>query len=151
MTFNFYLPTFSNTLSNRFSIPFSISFKYYFFIISLFFLQNKIYTLTQSKYSIYIYIWNFILLYFLPITPQSCVVECVIFLFNSSFCPELVTNLLYLSWAVCRPSYVAHDSCTCIKYEIKAFIWSNGHISNYEIFYQMFWDYIFMENANECP
>ena len=37
MTFTFYLPTFSNTLSNRFSISFSILFKYYFFIHYLFF------------------------------------------------------------------------------------------------------------------
>ena len=38
--FTFYLPTFSNTLSNRFSITFSISFKYYFFIHYLFFFNN---------------------------------------------------------------------------------------------------------------
>ena len=31
MTFTFELPTFSNTFSNRFFIPLSISFKYYFF------------------------------------------------------------------------------------------------------------------------
>ena len=32
MTFNFQLPTFSNTLSNRLSIFYSIQFKYYFFL-----------------------------------------------------------------------------------------------------------------------
>ena len=37
MHFTFCLLTFLNTLSNRFSITFSISFKYYFFIHSLFF------------------------------------------------------------------------------------------------------------------
>ena len=35
--FYLYPSIFSKTLSNRFSIPFSISFKYYFFIYSLFF------------------------------------------------------------------------------------------------------------------
>ena len=35
--FYLYLSAFSNTLSNRFSIPFSVSFKYYFFIHYLFF------------------------------------------------------------------------------------------------------------------
>ena len=36
--FIFYLPTFSNTLSNRLFILFSIAFKYYIFILSLIFL-----------------------------------------------------------------------------------------------------------------
>ena len=35
--FSFYLSTFSNILSNRFNISFSILFKYYFFIHCLFF------------------------------------------------------------------------------------------------------------------
>ena len=119
-------------------IDYYLLIKAYIIYFIFFFLQNKIYTLTQSKYSIYIYIWNFILLYFLPITPQSCVVECVIFLFNSSFCPELVTNLLYLSWAVCRPSYVAHDFCTCIKYETEAFIWGKVTSAIMKIFIKCF-------------
>ena len=38
--FYLYLPTFSNILSNRLSISFSISFKYYFFIHYFFFLTT---------------------------------------------------------------------------------------------------------------
>ena len=91
--------------------------------------------------SIYIYIYIYETSFyfnFLSITLQSCVVVCVIFLFNSSFCPELVTNLLYLSWAVCRPSYVAHDFCTCIKYETEAFIWGKVTSAIMKIFIKCF-------------
>ena len=38
--FYLYLPTFSNTLSKRFSITFSILFKYYLFINYLFFFKQ---------------------------------------------------------------------------------------------------------------
>ena len=41
VTFIFYLFAFSNILFNRLSIPFSISFKYYFFIHCLFFLKSS--------------------------------------------------------------------------------------------------------------
>ena len=59
---------------------------------------------------------------------------CVVFLCNRSFCPKLL--VIYCTYLeLCASSYVAYVFCTCIKYEIEAFIWSNGHISNYEIFY----------------
>ena len=48
MTFSFYLLTFSNILSNRLSIFFSIPLKYYFFIPFLIFLNSSIFFKFQT-------------------------------------------------------------------------------------------------------
>ena len=80
VTFNFYLPTFSNTLSNRFSIPFFISFKYYFFIHSLFFFYNHLLFLYLFPTIIFFnencYIYNIFCNTFTRITSKSYVENC---------------------------------------------------------------------------
>ena len=63
--FTFYLPTFSYTLFNRFSIIFSIPFKYYLFILSLIFLfqSSFIHLILMRNFSEKCYVLN-ILQYF---------------------------------------------------------------------------------------
>ena len=80
VTLNFYLPTFSNILSNRFSISFSISFKYYFFIHSLLFFNHHLFFLYSFPTIIFFnekyYIHNIFRNIFTRITSKSYVESC---------------------------------------------------------------------------
>ena len=70
MHFTFCLLTFSNTLSNKLSIIFSISFKYYFIIHSLFFFYHHLFFLYHSQ-QLYFSMKNVISTIFFAILSQE--------------------------------------------------------------------------------